>query len=1007
MQRCETCGSDLPVNAYFCGNCGRFLADRTKTVTEITNPPVTGIPEPNTPPLFSSPSYPNLQNTGMGWQDLDFTLQTRWSAADRERVNPQFTDKTDENDALLPDVLLPGMLAMQGQMPSPAQAPMVQGTPQIGAVPSVQGAPVAPGNVPQSIPGPVHGAASPAPSYAPQEPQSIPVHQQPVQHPAYQPPQHFYQPVHHPQPTSPLHEQEPHHHRHHTGPLHQHRPHLSRFHRRATVNSKAGMGVVSKWLIVAIAAVVVIAASGVIEVLANSPGLSLIGNSTVAAGQLLHLHGKGFLPGGSVTLSLDNGTPVSFAPYRAEGNANVAGSSQMLVSGLFARQTASDISASVDPIGSFDGDVLVPSTWSPGVHTLQAMESFGSRRAALQFTIIQTAAKLTVTPLNLNSIELQQGTRAFLSVMVGNAGGRALTWTADTIGTPWLKAQSVTGRILPGSLPQAVYVAADASHLKVGNHSAILRITSNAGEARVGVTLKVIPPNPKKQAKLDVNPSSLDFSSQSVGKQVTHGLSIGNLGTQTLNWQANTANASWLTLANNSGKILPGRTPQTIYVTADTTNLKAGNYSATINLTSNGGSAKVIVTLAVIGSSAALTPTTVPPNVPPSHLVSSPSSFNGNTDCSYTQGQGWICVETLSSAANAQRNLNWTASSSGIHGIAFFPAKGTLTPGGQSQVNIIVPDTSCPANATFTFAGPVNTISIPWSCTSPPPTLIVIPSYFNANTDCTYTQGQGWSCVATLNNQSSKSSLAWSATASGIAGIRFTPANGTLPANQSQTVTILVPNTKCPANATFTFVGPANIVNVPWSCPQPMLAILTVNPTNLNFGTLNGGSTGVLPVQVGNTGGQPLTWNANTGGTPWLRLDISSGTIPPGNPPQTVNLTADTSGLAPGNYTASVNFNSDGGNMVSVALLVSSVPQISLNTRPPGSINANTDCTWGEIYTWDCTITVSNSSSAHTNLNWSTSSSGFSNTGFFVNFYPASGTLPRWPICVGGHLPCQ
>src|SRR5207248_5255814 len=124
-------------------------------------------------------------------------------------------------------------------------------------------------------------------------------------------------------------------------------------------------------------------------------------------------------------------------------------------------------------------------------------------------------------------------------------------------------------------------------------------------------------------------------------------------------------------------------------------------------------------------------------------------------------------------------------------------------------------------------------------------------------------------------------------------------------ANQSQTVTITVPNTSCQANATFTFTGPANIVNVPWSC-QIGRAILTVNPTSLNFGTLNGGSTAVLPVQVGNIGGQPLTWNANTGGTPWLRLDISFGMIPPGNPSQMVNVTADTSGLAPGNYTASV-----------------------------------------------------------------------------------------------------
>src|SRR5207237_7893024 len=123
-----------------------------------------------------------------------------------------------------------------------------------------------------------------------------------------------------------------------------HSPHTSMLHSHALVTSKTGMVVATKWLIVTIAAVVIIAASGVMVVLANSPGLSLNGNSTVAAGQVLHLHGKGFLPGGSVTLSLDNGSPVSFAPHGAEGNANVAGSSPLQVAGLLAQQTASRVS---------------------------------------------------------------------------------------------------------------------------------------------------------------------------------------------------------------------------------------------------------------------------------------------------------------------------------------------------------------------------------------------------------------------------------------------------------------------------------------------------------------------------------------------------------------------------------------------------------------------------------------------------------------------------------------
>ena len=251
MKHCEFCNMELPDNAQFCGNCGRKITDGYVTVTDFESPLEMGIPERQTPPLFSSPQYPNVQDLRTGWQDADSSFQTRWDVEGMDQVGSQFIHRiTDENDAVLPDLLLPGMLAMQNQMPSPAQAPMVHGTPQFGAVSSVQGSPVTPGNVPQSIPGPAHGAASSAPYNAPQEAQSIPIYHQQLQNPAYQPPAHFYQPVHVSKPTPPSQELEHHHYR--TGSLHQHRPQSSRLHHPAPVTSKAGMSIVSKWLIIAL-----------------------------------------------------------------------------------------------------------------------------------------------------------------------------------------------------------------------------------------------------------------------------------------------------------------------------------------------------------------------------------------------------------------------------------------------------------------------------------------------------------------------------------------------------------------------------------------------------------------------------------------------------------------------------------------------------------------------------------------------------------------------------------
>ncbi len=343
MQRCEFCGSNLPVNAQFCSNCG----------------------------------------------------------------HPQFSDhKTNENEAVLPDLLLPGMLAMQGQMPSSAQAPMIQGTPQVGGVPSVQGTPAVPGNAPPSVPGLAHGAGSPAPAQAPGWE---------AQHRPESPP-HHYQAVHHQQPTQPLHELE-HHHHHHTGPLRDHRPHTSRLHRSAAVTSKTGMRVASKWLIVALTAIVIIASGSIILVHALMPpilpGLTITGTSLVRDGGILQLHGQGFQPGDSITLTIDNGLPISLAGQHGtqdisqgiERSTNVTGLSQMFIAGELQPRSAANTNVTVSSSGTFDINVTVPLSLLAGNHTIYAVDNQGSQSASMQFMVLSSELAVNPTALNFGSVE--------------------------------------------------------------------------------------------------------------------------------------------------------------------------------------------------------------------------------------------------------------------------------------------------------------------------------------------------------------------------------------------------------------------------------------------------------------------------------------------------------------------------------------------------------------------------------------------------------------------------
>ena len=572
MIRCEFCSSELPVNAQFCGNCGYKIDDRYKTVTDFDNPLGTPISERQTPPLFSSPLHPDIQGSGLGWQDTNSTFQSSRSDEDIWPINPQFAHRiTDENDALLPDLLLPGMLAMQGQLQSPPQAPMVQGTPQFGAVPYVQGTPATPGNVPQSIPGPAHEAAS-APSYAPQEAQTLPAQNQHVQYPAYQPPQHHYQPVRLLQPT-PSPNELAHEHHHHTGPFQEHRPHSSRHHHSAAVTSKAGMGVVSKWIIIAIVTLVVIGSSSIL--LAHAlipttppPVLTITGSSTVRGGGILHVHGHGFQPGDGVTFTIDNGLPVSLAGQYGtqaksqgnEKNAQVAGLSQMSIAGAFQPHSAVHSNVTVSSTGIFDVNVAVPSDLPAGKHIIHATDNKSALSASLQFTI--SSPQLVVNPTALNFGSVAVGSTVKLQVTLSNQGGASLLWTATIEGsnTNWLTLSKSSSVIGTNGSSAPIIVTANTNGLSVGPHTATLRFHSNNGDVQTTVKLNVISiAKSGQQAILNVSKQSLDFGQLQAGQQAQQNFSISNLGNIPLQWQASydAGNASWLSLPTATGTIQP------------------------------------------------------------------------------------------------------------------------------------------------------------------------------------------------------------------------------------------------------------------------------------------------------------------------------------------------------------------------------------------------------------------------------------------------------------------
>ena len=318
MERCPFCEAELPLDARFCGHCGR------------------------------------LQQTMSAIDKTVLEQQTQFNQ------KPGEEDEDERRRALLPDFALPIGPMGVGQ-PSTVSVPQVQGTPQVSNVPLVQGTPPEPaGSSP--LQGFVHGEAPSTPSsfssiQAPSPAQAYPMPQttlpqtgqQPLQMPVSQPPPHI-QPVtpppYHPEEPAPHHAHEPHtHHRH-------------KIHHTVSSAPKIVGGSMTKWLIIGLIGIVIIGAGGAgfaIYLLTRpQPTITLNSNFTEggtpagASGTTLHIIGNKFSGTATIIFLLD-GAPVP-------GNQG----------------------AQSDAEGNVRADLVITNAWAIGKHTLTAKDANGN-----------------------------------------------------------------------------------------------------------------------------------------------------------------------------------------------------------------------------------------------------------------------------------------------------------------------------------------------------------------------------------------------------------------------------------------------------------------------------------------------------------------------------------------------------------------------------------------------------------------------------------------------------
>jgi hypothetical protein len=677
MRYCGYCGAELPEYARFCRMCGSYADGEGKNAIDVINPSPWHVPSPDTPvPLLnvSGLLLPQAQDDETVKKPLPageaFYLQT-WHDLDREH---------DEYRATGPEMIAP-LAAGFGQIPA-SNVPVVPGTPHIGGVPSIGGTPQL-GNMPGAPKSPHLAGHAPAPHEAAhQAPATAPKHTWTWEHhpapPHHQTPHQQHHPLHHQQHSMPVEHHAPGHktrwwHRHRRTE-HQrrqtHSAHSSHVqHSGIATASKATTGIVAKWAIIVLVAVVVMASGGIIFVLASSPTLSLSGGGTVSAGSILHLHGRGFVPGGSITLTVDNGLPVTLAVVRpVPGSHSDSGAADL--AGMWNNEQAQNPTdaIAVGLTGTFDASVVAQASWPAGRNILHAKENTGSRSADVPFILLAQPARLLVNPTALDFGTVPRGSRVAESVLIGNTGGSPLNWTATTNGSSWLALQQSSGTLQPNGAQEALYALVSTGNLQQGVSNTQIVLHSNGGSAQIAVHIQVGPSVKTRQAKLNVNPATLDFGQLSPGQQVSDTLSIGNKGTLALQWQGSISGAGWLSLSLSNGSVQPGGIPQLVQVTVDTrqNSLQTGSNTASIVIQSNGGNVTIPVTLTLLSGS---TPTPTPSPSPSPSPRPSPSptpiqrtitsqqtqsqtvNATGQGTIPGTQASGTVCIDNFDTTA--------------------------------------------------------------------------------------------------------------------------------------------------------------------------------------------------------------------------------------------------------------------------------------------------------------------------------------------------------------------
>jgi hypothetical protein len=565
--------------------------------------------------------------------------------------------------------------------------------------------------------------------------------------------------------------------------------------------------------------------------------------------------------------------------------------------------------------GTYSGFIVF--SYPAGTQTMPVILMVGQPTTPIMAT---TPASLT-----LSGIAGQPGP-ARQSITVTNAGGGALNWqvsAATNFGGAWLSVDPAGGNLASHQSKMVNLTVSLLNDLTPNTYTGMVTITGTDGSRHpVLGSPQIIPINFNVLAPCTITgaPGALNFAGvvgqpNPLAQAAT--ISANGTCTHTLNWRASTGNASWLTAtpssgsasikaaaATNIGIVLAGLSPNTytgqvtIRATDSVTHQSVGT-PQTITVTLN---VQPQCTLLAASAPQENFSSEVgnPGSTSQSFTIGITGACKGNITIIPTVTQRWLTVKPTSAVitgGNATFTVTATAASLGVG-----PHKDAVSIAAVDSNGITI--TGSPQ----TVAVALTVLAAPSLAVSPSPnglTINVMSGTTSQAVSITNVGGEPLNWTAALGAHTpSFVSLS-------------TDAGSHLLGGASVSVNIIVNATGVPGGTSYTTSVTVSAIdpitgNVVASSPATIPITINIAPPamRLDKGALEyTTSAGVNPqaqvVNLTNSGGDGLSWKADSPSQSWLTLGLTQGSD---NSQQTstIPFNVDVGGMSKGSYTATV-----------------------------------------------------------------------------------------------------